>query len=185
MLIRSPSSAILNGPMLSADRRRTRVAGLAQVALNSAPVFGGALLAVAAGQFRGPDYRGLIKQDMDLLDRLPPEDSERRAELRRTIDGRIDDLVEAADRSRALRRAALSYRGNWRDVVLLVSAVLFTIVWWNVNHGRDSWLPMFVVLILLCVVSAAYAFRGALRSSRSVLRRRRRASRRGHVEGVD
>lgn len=88
--------------------------GVGTVALNSAPVFGGALLAVAAGQFRGPDYRGLIKQDMDLLDRLPPEATGRRAELQRIIDARIDDLVEAADRSRAMRRAAVSYQGNWR-----------------------------------------------------------------------
>jgi len=48
------------------------VAGLGQIALNSAPVFGGAMLAIAAGQFRGPNYRGLIKEDMDLRDRLPP-----------------------------------------------------------------------------------------------------------------
>ena len=94
--------------------------GLGQIALNSAPVFGGAMLAVAAGQFRGPDYRGLIKQDMDLLDRLPPEAGKRRAELQRTIDARIDYLIDTADRSRALRKAASSYQGNWRDVVLLV-----------------------------------------------------------------
>jgi hypothetical protein len=149
------------------------VVGLTQIALNSAPIFGGALLAVAAGQFRGPDYRGLIKQDMDLLDRLPPEDTKRRAELQRTIEARIDDLVDAADRSRALRRSALSYQGNWRDAVLLLCAVHFTIVWWNVNHSRDNWLPTFVVLILLCIVTAAYAFRGALRMGRSVRRRRR------------
>ncbi len=153
--------------------------GLAQVALNSAPIFGGALLAVAAGQFKGPDYRDALKQDMDLLERLPPEDVGRRAELRRTIEGRIDDLVDAADRSRALRRAALSYHGNWRDEVLLLCAVLFTIVWWNVSHSRDNWLPMFVVLVLLCVVAAAYAFRGALHTARSVLR----AKRQGHAKG--
>lgn len=153
--------------------------GLAQVALNSAPIFGGALLAVVAGQFKGPDFRGAIRQDMELLDRLPAEDVDRRAELRRTIEGRIDDLVDAADRSRALRRAALSYHGNWRDVVLLLCAVLFTIVWWDVSHSRDNWLPMFVVLILLCVLAAAYAFRGVLRKARSLLRARRQ----GHAEG--
>lgn len=147
--------------------------GLGQIALNSAPIVGGALLATAAGQFRGPDYRDLIRQDMDLLDRLPPEDTRRRAELQRNIEGRIDDLVDAADRSRSLRRAALSYQGNWRDAVLLLCAALFTIVWWNVNHSRDNWLPTFVLLILLCIVTAAYAFRGALRVGRSVLHRRR------------
>ncbi|OBG96004.1 hypothetical protein A5697_23175 [Mycobacterium sp. E3251] len=148
--------------------------GLGQIALNSAPVFGGAMLAVAAGQFRGPDYRGLIKQDMDLLDRLPPEAAERRAELQRTIDARIDDLIDTADRGRALRKAALSYRGNWRDVVLLLCVVLFTIIWWEVDHSRGNWLPMFVLLIILTVVTAAYAFRGVLRAAGSLVHRQAR-----------
>jgi len=153
--------------------------GLGQIALNSAPVFGGAMLAVAAGQFRGPDYRGLIKQDMDLLDRLPPEAAKRRAELQRTIDARIDDLIDTADRSRALRKAALSYQGNWRDVVLLVCVVLFTIIWWEVDHSRGNWLPMFVLLIILTVVTAAYAFRGVLRAARSFVHKR------PHAPGAD
>lgn len=75
--------------------------GLGQIALHSAPWFGGAMLAIAAGQFKGPDYRGLITEDKDLLDRLPPEATQRRAELQGTINDRIDDLVDAADRSRA------------------------------------------------------------------------------------
>jgi hypothetical protein len=148
------------------------VVGLGQVALNSAPVFGGLMLAVAAGQFRGPDYRELIKQDMDLLDRLPPEAIARRAELQRTIDDRVDDLVDVADRNRALRNAATSYQGNWRDVVLLLCVVLFTIIWWEVDHSRGNWLPMFILLILLSVVTAAYAFRGVLRAASSLVRRR-------------
>ncbi|OBG61098.1 MULTISPECIES: hypothetical protein [unclassified Mycobacterium] len=149
--------------------------GLGQIALNSAPVFGGAMLAVAAGQFRGPDYRGMIAQDMDLLERLPPEAAGRRAELQRTIDARIDDLIETSDRGRALRKAALSYQGNWRDLVLLVCAVLFTIIWWDVDHDRGNWLPMFVLLILLTIVTAAYAFRGALRAAGSLVHRRSQA----------
>lgn len=139
--------------------------GLGQIALGSAPVFGGLMLALAAGQFRGPDYRELIKQDMDLLDRLPPEAANRRAELQRTIDNRIDDLVDSSDRSLRLRRAAMSYQGNWRDVVLFLCVLLFTIVWWDVSHTRSSWLPMFVLLILLSVVAAAYAFRGVVRAA--------------------
>ncbi|MGB8388671.1 hypothetical protein [Mycobacterium sp.] len=131
------------------------------------------MLAVAAGQFKGPDYRGLIKQDMDLLDRLPPEAGKRRAALQRTIDARIDDLVDAADRSRALRKAALSYQGNWRDAVLLLCVLLFTIIWWDVNHSRSNWLPMFILLIVLSVVTAAYAFRGALRAASSSIHKQR------------
>lgn len=152
----------------------SRVAGVGQIALNSAPVVGGIMLALTAGQFRGPDFRSLIKQDMDLLDRLPPEATERRAELQRTIDNRIDDLVEASDRGRSMRRAASSYRGNWRDLVLVVCVVLFAIVWWNVSHSRANWLPTFVVLILLAVVSAAYAARGVARAVVSTVRVRRR-----------
>lgn len=147
--------------------------GLGQIALNSAPVFGGAMLAIAAGQFRGPDYRGAIKQDMDLLDRLPPEATQRRAELQRTINARIDDLVDAADRGRALRRAAVSYHGNWRDIVLLLCVLLFTIIWWDVDHSRSNWLPMFILLILLSVLAAVYTLRGTLRIAIPLSRRRR------------
>jgi hypothetical protein len=147
--------------------------GLGNIALDSAPVFGAAMLAIAAVQFRGPDYRKLIQQDMDLLERLPPEATERRDALRRSIDARIDDLVDAANRSRAWRRAALSYQGSWRDVVVALCAVLFTIVWWNVDHSRTNWLPMLILLIMLCVVAAAYAFRGALRAASAFLHRRR------------
>ena len=143
------------------------------MALGAAPVFGGALFAAAAGQLKGPDVRALIKQDLDLLDRLPAEQTQRRADLQRTIDDRIDDLVAASDRTRALRAAALSYQGNWRDVVFFVSSVLFTYVWWHINHDRGNWLPMFIVLILACMVSAAYALRGTLRVVTHNWRRRR------------
>nr|WP_172831963.1 hypothetical protein [Mycobacterium asiaticum] len=146
--------------------------GVGQIALNSAPVLGGVMLAIAAGQFRGPDFRGLIKQDMDLLERLPPEAVERRAELQRTIDARIDELIEASDRGRAMRKAAVSYRGNWRDIVLLLCAVLFTIVWWDVSHSRSNWLPTFILLILLTLVTAVYALRGVARASVTMIRRR-------------
>ncbi|MEY8016057.1 hypothetical protein [Mycobacterium servetii] len=133
------------------------------------------MLAIVAGQFRGPDYRALIKQDMDLLDRLPPDATARRAELQRTIDARIDDLIDGSDRSRALRQAALSYQGNWRDIVLLACVVLFTVIWCEVNHSRSNWLPMFVLLILLSLVTAAYALRGLLRAVNSLTPKHRRA----------
>jgi hypothetical protein len=145
--------------------------GVGQIALSSAPIFGGALLAVAAGQFRGPNYRGLIKEDMDLLDRLPPEAAARRAELQHTIDARIDDLVDATNRARALRRVALSYRGNWRDIVTLLCVLLFAVIWWDVDHSRSNWLVMFILLILLAVVTAVYALRGMLRTAISFVHR--------------
>jgi hypothetical protein len=148
--------------------------GLAQLTLGTAPVVGGALLAVGAGQLKAPDYRGLIKQDMDLLDRLPPEATARRAGLQHTIDLRIDDLVAATHQSRALREAAASYQGNWRDVVLFVCTVLFSVVWWNVNHSRTNWLAIFIVLILLSVLTAVYAARRLARAVASLVRAQRR-----------
>jgi hypothetical protein len=124
-----------------------------------------------AGQFRGPNFRGLIKEDMDLLDRLAPEAMARRAELQRTIDARIDDLVVANDRSLALRKAAVSYQGNWRDVVLLLCVLLFTFIWWEISHSRSNWLVTFILLVVLSFVTAAYALRGVVRAASSFVRR--------------
>jgi hypothetical protein len=150
------------------------MAGLASIALGAAPVLGGALLGVAAGQFRGPDVRGAIKEDLELLERLPEEEVVRREALRRTINDRIDDLVVATERGRQLRVAARSYQGNWRDIVLFLCAVLFTIVWWNVSHTRSNWLFVFIAMIAASVVSAGYSFRGLRSALRVVFRRNNR-----------
>ncbi|MBO0677045.1 hypothetical protein JRC04_06175 [Mycolicibacterium sp. S2-37] len=138
--------------------------GIAEIALGAAPIAGGALLGIAAGNLRGPDFRGMIAKDMDLLERIPAEQVELRERLKLSIDQRIDDLIRTTERSRELRNAAVSYEGNWRDIVVFICAVMFTIVWWNVNHNRTNWLVVFVVMILLCVVSAIYAGRGVLRA---------------------
>ncbi|OBI78374.1 hypothetical protein [Mycobacterium sp. E740] len=149
--------------------------GIAEVALGAAPLAGGALLGIAAGNVRGPDLRGMIAKDMDLLDRIPDDQPELRARLKESIDHRIEDMVSAAERSRDLRLAALSYRGNWRDIVVFICAILFTIVWWNVDHSRTNWLLMFIVMILATVVAGIYAARGLLRSLQMLLHRRRNA----------
>jgi len=134
--------------------------GLAAIMLGSAPVFGGALLAAAAGQFVGTDFRAGIKEDMELLERLPEDETGRRAALRRSIADRIDDLVVANEKRRQLRAAAIVYRGNWRDIVMFLCTVLFAVVWWDVDHDRKSWLPLFIVLIFASVITAGYALRG-------------------------
>ncbi|KAA0100910.1 hypothetical protein CIW49_05055 [Mycolicibacterium sp. P1-18] len=144
--------------------------GFAEFALAGAPIAGGALLGIVAGNLRGPDVRGQINQDMDLLERLPPEQTERRAELQRIIDIRVDDLIAAVDKNRSLLELAQSYRGNWRDIVVFVCAVLFTIVWWNVSHSRSNWLVMFVVMIVVSVAAAVYAGRGIVEAVASFLR---------------
>ena len=87
----------------------------------------------------------------------------------RTVKQRVDDLVSATEDRRQLRAAMASNQGNWRDIVVLVCAVLFTVVWWHVPHHRADWLPMFLVLIAACVLTALYAFRGSVRSVRRLI----------------
>lgn len=147
------------------------MSGLGTIALGSAPIFGGVLLAAAAGQFVTTDFRGGIKEDMDLLERLPDDETDRRAALKHSIANRIDDLIVANEKRRELRSAAMVYRGNWRDVVLFLCTVLFAVVWWDVDHDRKSWLPLFVVLVVASVITAGYALHG-IRTSFVKLRHR-------------
>ena len=79
---------------------------VADLALGIAPIAGGMAIGAAAGYLKGPDVRSAIKQDIELLKELPPEQVERRTELQRSIDSRIDDLIAAVNRYRWLRRAA-------------------------------------------------------------------------------
>jgi len=141
--------------------------GIADIALGAAPIAGGALLGIAAGTMKGPDFRGMIKSDLELLDKIPPEDTELRAALKSSVDRRIQDLIVSTEKNRELLDVAASYKGNWRDIVVFVCAVLFTIVWWNVPHSRSNWLPTFVFLILLSIVVFFYASRGTVRAVRS------------------
>ncbi|MCV7222434.1 hypothetical protein [Mycolicibacterium elephantis] len=145
--------------------------GIAELALGAAPIAGGAMLGVIAGNLKPPDVRGQIMKDFDLLERIPADQVERRARLQASIDERIDDLISAGERSRELREAALSYKGNWRDIVVFLCAVLFTIVWWNVSHDRSNWLVMFIAMIVLSVAAGIYAGRGVLRAVRTFLHR--------------
>jgi hypothetical protein len=148
--------------------------GIAELAMGAAPIAGGALLGAAAGSFKGPDIRAMIAKDMDLLDRIPDDQPELKARLKASIDERINDLIEATEKGRALREAAVSYGGNWRDIVVFVCAILFTIIWWNVSHSRTNWLVMFVVMIILSVVAAIYAGRGIARAIANFLHRKDR-----------
>jgi hypothetical protein len=137
--------------------------GIAELALGAAPIAGGALLGAAAGSFKGPDIRAMIEKDMDLLEQIPDSQPQLKARLKASIDERIDDLIAASERTREIRQMAASYQGNWRDIVVFICAILFTIIWWNVSHSRPNWLLMFVVLIVLSILAGLYAARGIFR----------------------
>jgi len=153
--------------------------GIADLALGAAPLAGGALLGAVAGNLKPPDVRAAIKADMDLLDRLPAEQVERRAELQRSIDMRVDEVIAAVDRSRQLKSTAIGYafnrEGRLRDILVFILAVLFTIIWWNLKHSRTGWLPMFIALIVFTALSGWYALRGIVRAFSSVLHRKEKA----------
>lgn len=136
--------------------------GIAELALGAAPIAGGALLGTLAGTIKGPDFRALIKSDMELLDKIPEQNVELRSALQRSIDERLYELITTVDRNRELRTAASTYKGNWRDIVVFVCALLFTLVWWNVPHSRSNWLITFIVLVILSVVIGVYAGRGMI-----------------------
>ena len=140
------------------------MAGIAQLALGAAPIAGGAMLGVVAGNLRPPDVRGLILKDMDLLERIPGDQPELKARLKASIDQRITDVIAATEKSRELRLAAAAYTGNWRDIVVFICAVLFTIIWWNISHSRSNWLLLFIVMIVLSIVAGIYAGRGLIRA---------------------
>ncbi|MFV8262659.1 hypothetical protein ACNQR9_05150 [Mycolicibacterium peregrinum] len=145
--------------------------GIAELALGAAPIAGGAMLGVIAGNLKPPDIRGMITKDLDLLDRLPAEDVERKARLKASIDERIDGLIDASDRSREIREAAMSYRGNWRDIVVFICALLFTFIWWNVSHSRSNWLVMFIAMIIVSVAAGIYAGRGIVHAINNFVHR--------------
>lgn len=145
--------------------------GIAELALGAAPIAGGAMLGVIAGNLKPPDVRGLITKDMDLLERIPADQVERRERLQASIDQRIDELITAGERTRELREVAMSYRGNWRDIVLFICALLFTFIWWNVSHARTNWLVMFIAMIIVSVATGIYAGRGVARAIRTFLHR--------------
>ena len=77
--------------------------GIAELALGAAPIAGGALLGAAAGSFKGPDVRAMIAKDMDLLERIPDDQPELKARLKASIDERINDLIEATEKTREIR----------------------------------------------------------------------------------
>ena len=142
------------------------MAGIGDIALGAAPIAGGAMLGSLVGAFKGPDIRTALQSDIELLKSLPEESVALRSELQRTIDMRVYELVAFLDRNYELRQTAGTYKGNWRDVVLLLCALLFTLVWWNVPHSRTNWLITFIVLVIVSIVIGLYAARGVIAALR-------------------
>jgi hypothetical protein len=144
------------------------MAGLGTLALGAAPLAGGLLVGGMAGRGgpSAPDLRAIIKSELDLLERIPEDQVTRRAALEQVIAQRIDALVVAIEKSRQLQRRTSYLTENWRDLVLVLTSVLFTVVAWHADHHRPLWLPIFIAAILMSVVTALYVLRGFFRHFR-------------------
>ncbi|WP_199742634.1 hypothetical protein [Nocardia stercoris] len=143
--------------------------GWANVAMGAAPVAAGALVGIVAGNLRGPNLREMISKDLDLLDRMPADQVERRTRLQAVVDRNIDGLIEAHERTFRLEQAARASRGFGRDLTIFVAALLFAFVWWHVGHDKQHWPSTFVVLIAVAAVSGLRAVRTGYLAIRAYL----------------
>jgi hypothetical protein len=145
--------------------------GLGALAVGAAPLAGGLLLGGMAGKSKPnvPDLRAVIKSELELLERIPEDQVARRAALERMIGEHIDALLVAQEKSREFQSKTRYFteRGNWRDIVLFASTVLFVVILLYADHHRPVWLPLLIATIVLSVVTAIYVLRGFLRSVRA------------------
>ena len=85
--------------------------GIGALATGAAPILGGVLLAMAGGQLMGgTNFRGGIKDDLELLALLPEDQVTQREALRASIVDRVDELLVADEKRRNLRAAAVRRR---------------------------------------------------------------------------
>jgi len=144
------------------------------IATGAAPLLGGVLFGMSAKRSKPnvPDLRSIIREELELLEWLPPEQVVRRAALQHAVENHIDELVAATEQSLILRRRTRSLleAGKWRDLALFFCVVFFAMIVWEADHERPHWLPTFIAVMLLSVVTAIFALRGFVRSIRAVLR---------------
>jgi hypothetical protein len=138
------------------------MSGLGALALGVAPLAGGVLLGGLASKPGAPDLRGVIRSELELLERIPEDQVERRAALKRTISEHIDDLLVGLEKRRELQRRTSYFteKDHWRDLILCLTTVLFTVVAWGVDHHRPLWLELFIAAILLSVLTTTFVVRG-------------------------
>jgi hypothetical protein len=110
------------------------MSGLEGFALGAAPLAGGALLGGMAG--KGTDLRAVIKSELGLLERIPEDQVTRRAALEQVIAEHIDDLVVAVEKNRQRQQRISYFTENWRDLVLFLTTLLFTVITWHADHHR-------------------------------------------------
>ena len=143
--------------------------GVGALVTGVAPLAGGVLLGGMAGK-SGPsvtDLRAVIISELDLLQRIPEDQVARRAAFKRMIGEQVEALLVAQEKSREFKRKTRYFTEHWRDIVVLVTTLLFVVVIWHADHHRPVWLPLLIATIVMSVVTAIPVLRGFLSSVRS------------------
>ena len=140
--------------------------GVGALVTGVAPLAGGVMLGGMAGNSGPsvPELRAVIISELDLLQRIPEDEVARRAAFKRMIGEHVEALLVAQEKSREFKRKTRYFTENWRDIVLLVTTLLFVVIIWHADHHRPVWLPLLVATIVMSVVMAISVVRGFLRS---------------------
>ena len=145
--------------------------GLGALAVGAAPLAGGLLLGGMAGKGSSsiPDLRAVITSELELLQQLPETEVTRRAALKQMIEEHVDDLLVSQEKSREFQRKTRYFteEGHWRDIVLLVTILLFAVIAWHADHHRPVWLPLFIATLVVAVITVIALVHGFLTSIRA------------------
>jgi integral membrane sensor domain MASE1 len=143
--------------------------GVGALVTGVAPLAGGVLLGGIAGKSGPsvPDLRAIISSELDLLQRIPEDEVARRAAVKRMIGEHVEALLVAQEKSREFKKRTRYFTEHWRDLVVLVTTLLFVVIIWHADHHRPIWLPLLIATIVMSVVTAIPVVRGFLSSVRS------------------
>jgi hypothetical protein len=143
--------------------------GVGALVTGVAPLAGGVLLGGMAGKSGPsvPDLRAIISSELDLLQRIPEDEVARRAAVKRMIGEHVEALLVAQEKSREFKKRTRYFTEHWRDLVVLVTTLLFVVIIWHADHHRPIWLPLLIATIVMSVVTAIPVVRGFLSSVRS------------------
>jgi hypothetical protein len=143
--------------------------GVGALVTGVAPLAGGVLLGGMAGKSgpSGADLRAVIISELQVLERIPDDEVARRAAFKRMIGEHVEALLVAQEKSREFKSRTRYFTEHWRDIVVLVTTLLFVVIIWHADHHRPLWLPLLIATIVMSVVTAIPVVRGFLSSVRS------------------
>jgi len=104
--------------------------GVGALVTGVAPLAGGVLLGGMAGKSgpSGADLRAVIISELQVLERIPDDEVARRAAFKRMIGDHVEALLVAQEKSREFKSRTRYFTEHWRDIVVLVTTLLFVVI---------------------------------------------------------